>query len=257
MLEVVTWNVNSVQARLDRVLPFLKSEDPDIVCLQELKCTTEKFPKEVFQNLGYHSAVYGQKTYNGVAILSKVPLSKVETGFGDDKEDPAARFIAATVGKIRVLCAYVPNGQEVGSDKYRYKLQWLSRLKAYLQDRFTKSSKYILCGDFNVAPTPLDVHDPKLWEGKILFSEKEREAFDQLITCGLGDTFRWHHGEGGHYSWWDYRQLAFVKDRGLRIDFVLASLALKSQCVHAQIFRAERKGTKPSDHAPVSAAFDL
>ena len=256
-IKLVSWNVNSVKARLDRLLAFLKGEAPDIVCLQELKCLEENFPLGPIQDAGYHASIAGQKTYNGVAILSREEPTEVRRSFGDNSSDTAARFIGATVQGVRIYSAYIPNGQSVGSEKYGYKLEWLKRLKAFLQRTHQTTEKIVIAGDFNVAPEDRDCHDPKLWEGQILFSEAEKAALREVCHFGLYDTFRKHHSEGSHYSWWDYRQLSFPKDKGMRIDFVLATKPLLEACNAATIIRAERKGPLPSDHAPVMAEFIL
>ncbi len=255
-MKIATWNVNSVNARLDRLLAFLQREQPDALCLQELKCEPGKFPWEAVRGAGYEAAVHGQKTYNGVAILSRSPLEDVREGFGDESGDTQARCLSALVNGVRVISVYVPNGQEVGAEKYVYKLDWFKRLEKYL-GKYKKSEKLVLCGDFNVAPEDLDVHDPDLWRGRILCSDAERAALKQIYSWGLTDTFRKHHPDERIFSWWDYRNLGFVKNQGLRIDFVLATEALGEKCLSARIDRDERKGKLPSDHAPVLAEFDL
>jgi exodeoxyribonuclease-3 len=257
VFKVASWNVNSISSRLTRVLAFLKRENPDVLCLQELKCVEEKFPTEPLREAGYYSVVHGQKTYNGVAILTRVPPQDVRRGFDDGGDDGQARFVAATVAGMRVCSAYIPNGQAVGTEKFQYKLQWFKRLEDYLTRHHRPADKLCLSGDFNVAPEDRDVHDPELWRGKILFSDPERQALATLMGFGLRDTFRLHHAEPGFYSWWDYRELSFPKDKGLRIDFIFASASLSEFCTGARIDRGERKGEKPSDHAPVLAEFAL
>ncbi|MBY0371778.1 exodeoxyribonuclease III [bacterium] len=256
MWKVAAWNVNSVKARLDRLLAFLERENPDVVLLQELKCEEPNFPYEGIGNLGYSAAVFGQKAYNGVAIVSKEPATDIVRGFGDGGLDEA-RFISATVQGVRVASAYIPNGQAVGAEKYHYKLEWLARLRRHLGAHYQSNQKFLLGGDFNVAPEDRDVHDPEAWRGQILFSDPERAALRDVCGFGLDDTFRKHHGEAGHFSWWDYRMLGFPKNRGLRIDFLLATPPLMEACHSARIDRDERKGTLPSDHAPVIAEFKL
>lgn len=258
MLKLVTWNVNSINARLERLLAFLAREAPDVVCLQELKCVDEKFPFEAVEEAGYKATVYGQKTYNGVAILSKIEPKKVMRGFGDSVDDPAARFIAAEVHPgLTVMCAYVPNGQAVGSEKYAYKLQWLDRLRAYLERRHKASDQVILLGDFNVAPTDQDVHDPTAWREQVLCSTKERQALAHVMAFGLDDAFRLQHPDETIFSWWDYRMLAFPRNNGLRIDLILSTTPMTKLCKAARVDRDERKGEKASDHAPVIAEFDV
>jgi exodeoxyribonuclease III len=256
-LKIATWNVNSVNARLERLVAFLGREKPDALCLQELKCEESKFPFEAIRGAGYQAAVLGQKTYNGVAILARQKPEDVRTGFGDGIEDAQSRCLSAVVNGVRVISVYVPNGQDVGTEKYVFKLQWLSRLKRHLEKSYQKSERLVLCGDFNVAPEDRDVHDPEWWRGKILCSEPEREAFQAVCGWGLSDTFRLHQPDKGHYSWWDYRALGFPKNLGLRIDFVLATSPLRELCRSARIDRDERKGKLPSDHAPVLAEFDV
>ncbi len=256
MWKVVTWNVNSINARIDRLLAFLQREVPDVVLLQELKCEQVKFPQAAIEQAGYHAAVFGQKTYNGVAILARSAISEVSQGFADGDLDEA-RFILGTVNGIRVASAYIPNGQAVGAEKYHYKLRWLERLRAQLATKVNMAERFVLGGDFNVAPEDKDVHDPKAWEGQILCSTPEREALKRAFDLGLGDTFRLHNQDGGHYSWWDYRMLGFQKNKGLRIDFLMATAPLLGCCTGARIDRDERKGAGPSDHAPVIAEFKL
>jgi exodeoxyribonuclease-3 len=252
---VTTWNVNSVRSRLEHVLKFLREDYPDVLCLQELKVTDADFPLEEFGRRGYRAAVYGQKTYNGVAIVSPYDLEDVVTGFADgDKEDPEARVIAATVRGVRVVNVYVPNGQEVGSDKYAYKLGWMARLEQLL-GRSDPKRPLLLAGDFNVAMDDRDVHDPKAWEGRVLFSEPEREAAGRWLTWGLSDAFRKHHEEDGVYSWWDYRQGAFAGNRGLRIDHLWVTRPLLKRCESCDVVKGPRTWDKPSDHAPVTARF--
>ena len=252
-MKIATWNVNSVRARQERLLAWLEKTQPDVVCLQELKVTTEAFPADVFRERGYHAAVHGQKTYNGVAILSRTPLRQVQRGLADD--DPQARLLGAEIEGVFVLSAYVPNGQAIGSDKYAYKLEWLARLEAFLTERFTPSTPLLLCGDFNVARDDLDVAQPQHWADSVLCHADARNALERIVDWGLVDIFREHHPDGGVYSWWDYRQLAFPKNHGLRIDHIFATRPLAERCSGSEIDRAERKGEKPSDHAPVIAVF--
>jgi exodeoxyribonuclease III len=254
---IATWNVNSVRARLERVLRWLDVRKPDVVCLQELKVDEGSFPFEELRSAGYHAAVFGQKTYNGVAILSRAEAEEVERGLGDDVADPQARLVSARSRGVRVLSAYFPNGQAVGSDRYRYKLQWMKRLRRHLDRRHSPQELLVLCGDYNVAPEPRDVYDPAAWEGTVLFHPEVRGALEEVRGFGLVDVFRLHHQEAGLYSWWDYRMLAFPKRRGLRIDHLFATEPLARRCREALIDRDERKGKQPSDHAPVLARFDL
>ena len=257
LLKVATWNVNSIKVRLPRLLNFLEREDPDIVCLQELKCVEEQFPFEELKAAGYQAAVYGQKTYNGVALLSKIKPSQVWKGMNDEVDDPAARLIAGTFDGITVVCVYVPNGQEVGSEKYQYKLKWLARFKSFLKNHFNSKNPFVVCGDFNIAPEDQDVYDPKAWEGKILFSDPEKLALTELMNLGLVDTFRTLFPKQKSYTWWDYRNLSFPKDLGLRIDFILGSEPMIEHLEDSYVDRNERKGVQPSDHAPVISTFQM
>ena len=252
-MKVATWNVNSVRAREERLLRWIRTHRPDVLCLQELKVTGDHFPEMALRAEGCHAVVHGQKTYNGVAILSRAEPTEVEKGLGDGDEQ--ARLVAARIGGIRVLSAYAPNGGEVGSEKWLYKLEWLRRLRDHLDKRFRAGDALALCGDFNVAPEPCDAADPPAWEGSVLFHPEARAGLEHVRSFGLVDTFRLHRQEGGLYSWWDYRMLAFPRNQGLRIDHILATEPLARRCTAASIDRDERKGKQPSDHAPVIAEF--
>lgn len=254
-MQLATWNVNSIRARLDRVLAWLESRRPDVCCLQETKCVDGEFPRAEIEALGYAVETYGQPTYNGVAILSREPITNVVRGLPDDGPDADRRLIVGTVGDLEVWGLYVVNGQSVGTEKFDFKLAWLERLRAFVESRFDPARKVVLCGDFNVAPDDRDVWDPAAWKERILCSTPEREALRRLLDVGFQDAFRAFHEEGGHYSWWDYRRLAFPKNRGLRIDHVFVSPAALEACRGVEIDREERKGKKPSDHAPVVATF--
>lgn len=253
-MRIVSWNINSLRKRQERLVARLTSTQPDVVCLQETKCTDEQFPVLDLRAAGYHSAFHGQKSYNGVAILSKEAPREVRPALCDEEEDPQARVIAATIGAVRVYSIYAPNGQAVESPAYEYKLRWYGRLRNCLQ-RESGEQNLVICGDYNVAPKDEDVYDPDLWRGAIMCSEGERKAFEELCDIGLVDTLRLHHPEPGLFSWWDYRMLAFPKNRGLRIDAILASKGLAARCTAAGIEREMRKGKEPSDHAPVWAEF--
>ncbi len=255
-MTIVTWNVNSVRAREERLLAWLADKQPDVVCLQELKGTDATFPFEAVQALGYHAAVHGQPTYNGVAILSRTPPARVVCGMDDGVEDPQARLIAADVDGIRVVCVYVPNGAEPTSDKYQYKLAWLRRLRAWLDSNAAPDQPLVVCGDFNIVPTDADAHDAEAWRGSVLLNDEVRARLADLLDWGLVDVFRRFHPEGGVYSWWDYRNLGFPMNKGLRIDLLLATAPVADRCVEAQVDRDQRKGTKPSDHAPVWIRLD-
>jgi exodeoxyribonuclease III len=252
-MKIATWNVNSIGVRKERLVRWLTDKQPDVLCLQELKCLEDAFPSAEIEALGYHAAVLGQRTYNGVAILAKTPLCDVKRGLEDDDSDPEARFLSAEIAGLRIVCCYVPNGQELSSPKYEYKQRWLDRLLAYLQRRHSPREPLLVCGDFNIAPEDRDCYDPEGLRDDVLCHVRVRERWRALIAWGLVDTFRQHVPDAGKYSWWDYRQLAFPKGRGLRIDHVLASQGLAERCHAASIDREERKGKQPSDHAPVTA----
>ena len=252
---LATWNINSIRAREERLLAWLDSRQPDVVCLQELKCTEEQFPHEAIASAGYQAAVHGQKTYNGVAILAKNEIEDVTTGFADGGDDSQARVIAATTGGARIISVYVVNGKQIDSDKYAFKLEWLERLERYLAAQDLEGPLAI-CGDYNIAPEERDVSKPERWQDGVLFNPDLSARFSGLLQLGLVDTFRTHHEEGGLYSWWDYRMLAFPKNNGLRIDHILATRTLAGCSTDAWVDRDERKGQKPSDHAPVITEFD-
>lgn len=254
MTKIATWNVNSINTRLPRLLDYLKREQPDILCLQELKCMEEKFPYAALEELGFHAVVFGQKTYNGVAILSRQPFAATRLGLGDQVEEEA-RLIYGQVNDIHVVSAYIPNGREVGCEHYYYKLKWLQQLRRYCDRYFKPEDKVILAGDFNIAPTELDVWDPLVWKDQIFCTDAERSALASIVEFGFQDTWRSQQDGVKAFSWWDYRQLAFPKNLGLRIDFVLATQPLMKQLVSTGMARDERKGEKPSDHVPVWATF--
>ena len=255
-MRVATWNVNSVRARRERLLRWLERRQPDLVCLQELKGTEEHFPFEPLRQLGYEAAVFGQRTYNGVATLARGrEPDEVLRGLQQGR-DPDARLIATRYGDLWVVNIYVPNGATVGSDKYAYKLQWLQRLSEWLRERFEPSVPLLLCGDFNVAPEDRDVHDPAQWADTVLCHEQARQALERVRAFGFQDVFRRHHEEGGHYTWWDYRGGAFWKGHGLRIDHIWGTPPIATRSRDAYVDRDERKGKGPSDHAPLLAEFD-
>ena len=255
-MKLVTWNVNSINVRLPRLLEWLGTRQPDVVCLQELKLEDAKFPRADIEAAGYEARVFGQKTYNGVAILSRRGLAVDDVSMGMHAfPDEQKRVIAATVDGVRVVCAYVPNGQSVDSDKYAYKLRWCDAMAGYLADELARHREVAFAGDLNIAPEPRDVHDPAAWEGQVLFSQPERDVFARWIGLGLVDSFRLFDQPPKTFSWWDYRMLAFPKNLGLRIDHVLVSAALAKRCTACTIDRNARKGEKPSDHAPVIAEF--
>ena len=254
-LKIMSWNVNSVNARLERLLALLSKHSPDVMCLQELKCQNEKFPESAIRSLGYHCTILGQKTYNGVALLSKMATSEIRIPSKSSILGTESRLLGIRFGKMWIYSVYVPNGQDVESSKYLYKLTWLEHLNEYLRTQHTDEDGVIVCGDFNVAQDDLDVHDPAAWEGKVLYTEKERGALKKIMADRYVDTFRLFHNAERHYSWWDNRALGFPLNHGLRIDLVLASSSMAERCIESGIERDERKGAKPSDHAPVFAVF--
>ncbi|HXF75696.1 MAG TPA: exodeoxyribonuclease III [Methylomirabilota bacterium] len=249
-MKLATWNVNSLKVRLPQVLDFLSAQAPDVLCVQETKLEDAAFPLAEINAAGYQAVFAGQKTYNGVAILSPAAPADVVMGI-DGYTDPQRRVIAATIGGVRVICVYVPNGENVLSEKYQYKLDWLRQLNAYLKVELQKYPRLALAGDFNIAPEDRDVHDPKLWEGKVLFSEPEKAAFRDLLALGLHDSFRLFEQPEKSYTWWDYRLNAFKRNMGLRIDHILLSPELAKVCRSCSIDRARRAHERPSDHAPV------
>ncbi|MBE0596236.1 MAG: exodeoxyribonuclease III [Desulfuromonadales bacterium] len=251
---IATWNVNSIRARLPRLLAWLQKRQPDVVCLQELKVEEAAFPFAELAAAGYHAAVCGQKTWHGVAILARSEPRAVRRGLDDDPHDSQARLIAATVDGIRIFSAYVPNGSTVGSDKYLYKRGWLTRLGRRLRLQEDLGQPLLLAGDFNIAPQERDVHNPRQWEDSVLYHPQMRQDFQELLACGLIDLGG-SHLPAGTYSWWDYRQLSFPRNDGLRLDHLLATPMLTSRCTEVLVDRDERKGDTPSDHAPVLARF--
>lgn len=252
---LATWNINSIRARQERLLAWLERREPDVVCLQEIKCTEEQFPFEALEEAGYHAAVHGQRAYNGVAILAKAPIEDVVTNFGGVADEAGARVISGTVDGARIISVYVVNGKRIDSDSYAVKLAWLDRLEGYLSEQ-DLDEPLAVCGDYNIAPDARDVEKEERWAGGVLYNEDLSARFERLLELGLVDTLRRHHDEGGIYSWWDYRRLAFPKNDGLRIDHILATPALAEASTDAWVDRDERKGKKPSDHAPVLAAFN-
>jgi exodeoxyribonuclease-3 len=256
LIKIATWNVNSIRARQEAVLSWLRKHAPDLLCLQETKVEDAQFPMEAFRAAGYEPVVAGQKSYNGVAMLSKRPLTEVRIGFADLPLDEQKRLMAATIDGIRVINVYMPNGQSVGSEKFIYKLGFIARLRTYLDQCHKPEEPLVLVGDFNVAPEPIDVHDPKGWEGEVLFHPEARAALAHLKSWGLEDLFRLHHTEGGAYSWWDYRIAAFRRNLGLRIDHLWGTSGVAARCRGCEIDKAPRAGERPSDHAPVIAVFE-
>lgn len=254
-MKLACWNVNSVRARHERMLHWLRRHSPDVLCLQELKVEEEQFPIDAVREAGYRAAVFGQKTYNGVAILARGAPADVRRGFDDGIDDRQARLLSAVVDGTRVINVYVPNGGEVGSDKWTYKLAWLERLRRYLEVHHDPQEPLILCGDFNTAPSDADVADPGSWRDGVLCHPDVRARLAALLGWGLVDVFGREHPRGGVYSWWDYRRGAFDNGDGLRIDLILATEPTADMCAETLIDRDERAGGAPSDHAPVVAVF--
>ncbi len=255
-MRLATWNVNSLKVRLPQVLDWLKSHQPDVLCLQETKLEDARFSDGEIAAAGYHVIYSGQKTYNGVAVLSRIKPSAALLAV-PDFDDPQKRVLAATIGHLRVVCLYVPNGQSVDSEKYRYKLGWLAAVTAWLKTEMASHAQLAVVGDYNIAPDERDVHDPLAWEGKVLFSMPERTAFQDLLATGLKDSFRLFDQPPQSYTWWDYRMNAFKRKMGLRIDHVLLSDTLAEKCRACAIDVEPRRSERPSDHAPVWADLDL
>jgi exodeoxyribonuclease-3 len=254
MLKIATWNVNSLKVRLGHVLDWLAAETPDVLALQETKTVDENFPVEQIQAAGYLASFAGQKTYNGVATLSLVPGEEIATDL-PGLDDPQRRILASTIDGVRVLNVYVPNGQEVGSEKYAYKLDWLEKLRGYLEAELSRHTRLVVLGDFNIAPADEDVYDPVKWGEAILCSPAERAALGELLDLGLTDVFREFEQPERSFSWWDYRAAMFRRNAGLRIDLILTSAAMTKRCTASYIDREPRSWERPSDHAPVIAEF--
>ena len=254
-MRIATWNVNSMKVRLPHVLDWLATAQPDVLVLQEIKQVSEAFPAEALGEAGYRSLANGQKTYNGVAIVSRDDATDPVTAI-PDYDDAQKRVLAATIAGVRVINLYVPNGQAVGSEKYDYKLGWLAALRAYLEDELRRHQKLVVLGDFNIAPADADVYDPEKWGDAILCSPRERAALSTLLDLGLTDVFREFEQPEKSFSWWDYRAAGFRRNAGLRIDLILTSAAMTSSCTSSFIDREPRGWERPSDHTPVVAVFD-
>jgi exodeoxyribonuclease-3 len=251
-MRIATWNVNSLKVRLPQVLDWLSKQGPDALCLQELKLEDAKFPRAELEAAGYSAAFSGQKTYNGVAILSRKPAANVLCGIPGFL-DEQRRVISADVGGVRVVCAYVPNGQSVDSEKYQYKLRWLAAFSGWLEKELAAQPRLAVLGDYNIAPEDRDVHDPKAWEGQVLVSQPERDAFRRLTGFGFKDSFRLFDQPEKSFTWWDYRMNGFRRNLGLRIDHILLSSSLAANCAGCAIDIEPRRNERPSDHAPVVA----
>jgi exodeoxyribonuclease III len=255
-VRIATWNVNSLRVRLPQLLEWLGARAPDVVALQETKLTDDAFPAAELRAAGYHSAWSGQKTYNGVAVLARAELSDVVRDL-PEYDDPQRRVLAASVGGVRVIDLYVPNGQSVGSDKFHYKLGWLRALRNWLRQELAVHERLIALGDFNIAPEDRDVHDPAAWLGSVHVSPEEREALQATLSLGLVDVFRRFEQPPKSFSWWDYRAGAFQRNHGLRIDLLLTSKALAERCTGCTIDREPRRVERASDHTPVIGTFDI
>lgn len=253
--KIATWNVNSLRVRLPHVLDWLASAQPDILAIQETKTPDADFSVDEIQQAGYHVVFSGQRTYNGMAIISRDVGTDIVTDL-PGMDDPQRRVLAITIGQYRIINLYVPNGESVGSDKYLYKLEWLSKLEAFLKEELKKHLNIIILGDFNIAPEDRDVHDPAEWVGKVLCSDLERAALQRVTQLGFSDCFRLTDQPEKSFSWWDYRMNAFKRNRGLRIDHILISEALTKKCKNCSIDKAPRGLERPSDHTPVIAEFD-
>lgn len=253
-MKIATWNVNSLRVRLPHVLQWLAKEQPDVLALQETKTEDDKFPVAELTEAGYQIVYSGQKTYNGVAVLSKQPAEDAVTDI-PGLDDPQRRILAVTVAGWRIVDLYIPNGSEVGSDKYAYKLDWLAKVGAWLRTEMERHPRLVVLGDFNIAPDDRDVHDPAAWREKILCSTPERNAFQAWLDIGLSDAFRHFEQAERSFSWWDYRMNGFRRNLGLRIDHILVSAALRESCLACRIDKEPRALERPSDHAPVVAEF--
>lgn len=257
MVKIATWNVNSLRVRLPQVMAWLQAEQPDILALQETKVPDADFPQDALTALGYQAYFSGEKSYNGVALLSRRPAVEIITALPGLPAEQQRRVLGATIAGIRLLNLYAPNGQAVGSEKYAYKLMWLDRLADYLKEQIAVYPRLVAVGDFNIAPDDRDVHDPAAWAGQVLCSDPERLALQRLLRLGLTDVFRLFEPASGGYSWWDYRAASFRRNQGLRIDLILASPTLAQACVDCRIDKAARAQERPSDHAPVIAEFAI
>jgi exodeoxyribonuclease III len=255
-MKIATWNVNSILARMPHVSRWLAAVQPDVLCMQETKTLDEKFPFELFKEQGYTCITLGQQSYNGVAIASRATCEPKYLGYPGDDATAHARLVAAEFAGIKIVNVYIPNGQMVGSEKYQFKLAWMQRLRQFFDEHFDPATAVLLCGDFNVAPDERDVHDPRLWQGRIMFSEQERATLANIEQWGFHDAFRQHTETGGHFSWWDYRAGAFRRNMGLRIDHIWITKALVSRNKQTWIDIEPRKWERPSDHAPLVIELD-
>ena len=255
-MRIASWNVNSLTVRLPQVLDWLAKQRPDALCLQEIKLEDANFPVAAIEAAGYFAAYSGQKTYNGVAILSRTPAENIASGIAGF-DDPQRRVISADVGGVRLVCAYVPNGQSIDSEKYQYKLNWLAAFATWLEGELAAHARVAVLGDYNIAPEDRDVHDPKAWEGQVLVSPRERDAFRRLIDLGFRDSFRLFEQPEKSYTWWDYRMNGFKRNLGLRIDHILLGPSLEANCASCSIDLEPRRNERPSDHAPVVVEIEV
>jgi len=255
-MKIATWNVNSLKVRLPHVLEWMESAGPDVLVLQEIKQTNDDFPVKAFADVGYQAIASGQKTYNGVAVIARGTPRDAVTDF-PGFDDPQRRILASTIGELRIVNLYVPNGQEVGSDKYAYKLGWLAALGNFLRAELASHEHVVVLGDFNIAPEDRDVYDPVKWGDAVLCSPAERQALRDVLELGFVDVFRRFEQEEKSFSWWDYRAAGFRRNAGLRIDLILASEILAGKCIASYIDREPRTWERPSDHTPVVAEFDI
>src|SRR6476620_2927066 len=256
-MKIATWNVNSINVRIPQLIGWLREAEPDVRCVQETKCTDDNFPEVVLEEAGYRAVFHGEKSYNGVAILSRHEISDVRLGFDHDDAESQKRLIAGTVNGIRIVNTYFPNGQALDSDKFVFKLDWMQHLRNLFDECYSTDEKVLLCGDFNVAPDPADVWNPGAWDGHIHFSLPERAAVTYVKQWGFVDAFRKVNGNVKQFSWWDYRAGAFQKNHGLRIDHIWVSEPLASTLDDCWIDSSPRELEKPSDHTPVVAEFDV
>jgi exodeoxyribonuclease-3 len=255
-IKIATWNVNSLKVRLPHLLQWCNESQPDVLVIQETKLMDDLFPKKEIEEAGFQVIFKGQKTYNGVAILSKHAMSDV-LGDVPQIEDPQRRILVSTIQGIRVINLYVPNGESISSEKYAYKLAWLENITQFIQEQLKQYKYLIVTGDFNIAPEDRDVHSPIVWQNKVLFSQPERLALQKIMQLGMQDCFRLFEQPEKSYTWWDYRMLAFRRNHGLRIDHILASPSLAAHCQSCMIDKNPRRWERPSDHAPVMACFDI
>jgi exodeoxyribonuclease III len=256
-MKIATWNVNSINVRMPQLLDWLENAEPDVVCLQETKTIDDKFPQMELKAAGYEAVFTGEKSYNGVAIISKFPIADPQKNFLDDNEESPKRLIAATINGVRIVNTYVPNGSELGSDKFKFKLDWLQRLRRMFDETCQGQKDVLLCGDFNVALTDLDVWNPAAMAGKLHFSRSERAAVTYVKQWGFTDLFREMNGDMQEFSWWDYRAGSWQRNHGLRIDHIWTSSSLTAKCSNCRIDRSTRELNLPSDHAPVIAEFSV